>query len=1008
VADTVTEAPGSDSSPPVRESRFRLRVLIVSFLVAVLVVGETALDVYRDHTRLTEDAERQVENLVVNLASTHKQVFDSINLLFFSLEDHLNETDTLDAGGRAHIGRLLRAFRSRSPEFQNVVVLDRDEIVVASGRRASSGEVLFFDPRRIKTLIEGNDLGKYIEAPVTTGSSANLVIPVVRAFRNRSGQVAYAAVVTLKPSALTGTHSALEIGSGSVMLLARTDGIVLARSPSTDIVGGSLAGRPLFTEHIPSASTGAYTSPPQSDGEIRIVGYHVIPEHKLVTAIAIDRDKTLAPWRENLIGHIGSAILLVLLAAAAAWFTIRSHDREAALRRSAERARNRARDRAVKQQIMAGLSQYSAEAEDSQDFLDRAARALRKGTDCDFASIARQVSSGSQMMIVARDGWPEHAREEYVFVGGTDSHLGFALHSRDTIISDDYGTEKRFRPHHRLVELGARSGVAVPMLTASGGFSGALSVYSTRPAAFSDDDRMFVEAIGHLIASYYERRIQSNLRSAVLDSVPSMLAVLDHRGDILFVNRSWISEGDARDLQMPEGGVGANYIDICTRAAAEGVVEARQMQEGILDVMSGQTDRFQMEYPCGDEKEMRWFFATVSPVNLDGHSGALVSHLDITSRRELEKQLREASRMEALGQLTGGIAHDFNNLLMVVAGNAEMLSDRIGSETKEGRMLAAIREASGRGAALTDGLLSFSRRQLLSPQAVEPQKVLLDVARLLERTLREDIELKVETPDFCHQILADEAQLHTALMNLVLNARDALPNGGTIILRCEDLDNRADPVAFVRLSVSDNGEGMSVSAAEKAFEPFFTTKPVGQGTGLGLSMVHGFAIQSGGRAHLESKPGQGTRVMIELPVATGSEADGNNGGAADLEDQFEGTILVVEDEDRVRNYLRLLLEDIGLTVHEASSAVEALDLLKELPALDILLSDVIMPGSMSGYGLAREIRRERPNCGIILMSGYTDPSMIERLHEHDPSIPLLRKPFSRGQLVAMLKTVLSD
>lgn len=1004
----MTDRADTGDASSASDVRWRVRIVIAAFLVGMFLVGEMAFEVYRDRAHLTEEAERDVVNLAVQLGAVHRQVFDRTDLLFFSLEDHLSEKDTLDTGDRAHIARLLQGFQSRSPEFANVVILARDGSIVASGRDGSPDDGLLIKQERLMALFEGNGIEKHIDPPVSGKTPEERLIPVARAFRNRAGEVVYVGAATLDPTAFLQAHTDAALGPDSAMLLARTDGIVLARLPSTDIVGGTLGDRPLFRDHVHAAPTGSYVSPRQSDGEVRVVGYHVIADHGLVTAVAVHRDRLLAPWRRSLIGHIGSAIVLLVLIGAAATYFIRSHGREAGLRQSAERAGNRARDRAIKQQILAGLSQYSAETDDSRDFLDRAVRALRKGTRSDLASIARQVSSGSQMMIVARDGWPEHAREEHLFADGSDSHLGFALQSRGTVTSDDYRTEKRFRPHHRLTELGARSGVAVPLQSASGGFSGALSVYSTSPGAFSDDDRFFVEALGPLVAGYYERRIQSNLRSAVLDSVPSMLAVLDQNGDILLVNRSWISEGEARVLDMQDGGVGTNYLDICARAAAEGVTDARQMQEGILEVMSGQTDRFQMEYPCGDEKEMRWFFATVSPVNLDGHIGAVVSHLDITSRRDLEKQLREANRMEALGQLTGGIAHDFNNLLMVVAGNAEMLSDRIGSETREGRMLAAIREAADRGATLTDGLLSFSRRQLLSPQAVEPQKALSDVARLLERTLREDIELKVETPDSCQRILADEAQLHTALMNLILNARDALPNGGAIVLRCEDVDNGADPVGFVRLSVTDNGAGMTAATAEKAFEPFFTTKPVGQGTGLGLSMVHGFAIQSGGQASLESTPGRGTRVMIDLPVASAWEAGRNDTIGPDAEDRFNGSLLIVEDEDRVRNYLRLLLEDMGLTVFEASSAIEALELVPDLPELDLLLSDVIMPGSISGYGLAREIRRARPATRIILMSGYTDPTMIERLHEHDSSIPLLRKPFSRSQVAAMLKSVLAD
>jgi two-component system cell cycle sensor histidine kinase/response regulator CckA len=382
-------------------------------------------------------------------------------------------------------------------------------------------------------------------------------------------------------------------------------------------------------------------------------------------------------------------------------------------------------------------------------------------------------------------------------------------------------------------------------------------------------------------------------------------------------------------------------------------------------------------------------------------------------KRQLEQQLLQAQKMEALGQLAGGVAHDFNNLLTVIAGHTDMLlAER--DTTPARHDLEQIRLASERAASMTRQLLAFSRQSVLAPKVVSLNTIVAQTETMLRRTLGEDIELSVRAAADAHHVKADPDQLGRILLNMAINARDAMPDGGTLLietgnvtLQNERASGAADgpPSAHVLLAMSDTGCGMSAETKSRLFEPFYTTKGLGKGTGLGLSVVDGIVKQSGGRIEVHSELGVGTTFKIYLPATappTAVDAVGSNARASALGTE---TVLLVEDETAVREMTRAALQRRGYTVLPAASGAEALEIARENPGrIDVVLTDVVMPG-MSGPQLVERLRAEQIVLPALFMSGYTSDAVLRHGIETGET-DFLQKPFSPAALAAKLRQVL--
>ena len=378
-----------------------------------------------------------------------------------------------------------------------------------------------------------------------------------------------------------------------------------------------------------------------------------------------------------------------------------------------------------------------------------------------------------------------------------------------------------------------------------------------------------------------------------------------------------------------------------------------------------------------------------------------------------ESQVRQAQKMEAIGQLTGGVAHDFNNILTVITGTIEILADALKDRPQLASIANMIDSAATRGADLTQHLLAFARRQPLQPRSVDVNALMVDSARLLKPTLGEHIDIEPMLDRQTAPALIDPSQLSTAIINLALNARDAMPHGGKLTLETRNvgLDEnyaRINDVAsgdYVMIAISDTGEGMAPELLDKVFEPFFTTKEVGKGSGLGLSMVYGFVKQSNGHIKIYSEVGHGTTVKLYLPHAIGfAPADTVVKSGGDPERGGE-TILVVEDDPLVRQYVLTQVQSLGYTTLSASNGTEALAVIDSGKHIDLLFTDVIMPGSMNGRELAGAALRRRPDMRVLYTSGYTENAIIHH-GRLDAGVLLLAKPYRRSDLATLIRAAL--
>jgi two-component system NtrC family sensor kinase len=382
---------------------------------------------------------------------------------------------------------------------------------------------------------------------------------------------------------------------------------------------------------------------------------------------------------------------------------------------------------------------------------------------------------------------------------------------------------------------------------------------------------------------------------------------------------------------------------------------------------------------------------------------------EVVRREAAEEALKQGQRLEALGQLTGGVAHDFNNLLMVIQGSAQRIKRTLAEDKRLTRSLQAIEEAVKRGSTLTRQLLSFSRRQPQDAVVVDLKFRLPQIQEMLQASLRGDIVVRTEIAPNLGRVKIDLNELELALLNLAVNARDAMPNGGQLIVEAQNIDeDRAPPRLSsdcIAIAVQDSGCGIPNEILDRVFEPFFTTKEVGKGTGLGLSQVYGFAHQSGGAVTVDSAQGRGTRVTIYLP-RTIEESISPNSVESNDELRFWGRVLLVEDNHEVSEVTRGLLEDLGFTVELINNAESALKHLQSSDrAYRFLLSDIVMPGAMNGLELARRVRSLEGNKPpIILATGYS----AEAQSASDEGFVLLRKPYGMIELRKAIAAILAD
>ena len=386
--------------------------------------------------------------------------------------------------------------------------------------------------------------------------------------------------------------------------------------------------------------------------------------------------------------------------------------------------------------------------------------------------------------------------------------------------------------------------------------------------------------------------------------------------------------------------------------------------------------------------------------------GTIYVSSDITEIKEHEEQLRQSQKMEVVGQMTGGVAHDFNNVLAVISGNLELLGEKLTGNGEHHAFVQKCLDAADRGAALTQRLLAFSRKTPLAPQTIDVAVLMQDLPSLFHRTLGENISVEIDIPDNLSTVFADPVQLENAILNLAVNARDAMPSGGKLIIEAanrtvgeEDVRKFSVLAAgeYVMIAVSDTGIGMPRDVVEKAFEPFFTTKPTGKGSGLGLSMVYGFSRQSQGDVIIYSEEGRGTSIKILLPVSEESAARAKSEDRATIVEGKGESILVVEDDPAVRELAVDLLNSLNYHVIAANDGPDALEIVDSGDRIDLLFTDIVLPRAMDGVELARQAVSKRPELKVLYTSGYTE-NAFKGAYAGADGPELLNKPYHKAAL----------
>jgi PAS domain S-box-containing protein len=502
-------------------------------------------------------------------------------------------------------------------------------------------------------------------------------------------------------------------------------------------------------------------------------------------------------------------------------------------------------------------------------------------------------------------------------------------------------------------------------------------------------------------------RRAGELLNAVVENLPDMVLLKEPSGEgfrYILVNAA----GEQLLGRKRQEVIGKREHDLFPAEEADSVVRSNK---SVLE--SGKPRTFterKLTTPAG----VRTVETRMVPIANARGSPALILAIvrDVTENREREVQLRQLQRLDAVGRLTGGVAHDFNNLLAIIHGNAELLRERMEDGTEPADMIEDVIGAAGRGAELVRRLLAYARMQHLDPDAIDLNARLPNVISLLHRVLGEDVAVRSRPADGLWPANVDPTQVDDAIVNLAINARDAMPGGGTLTIETSNVHLDEDyarhhvevrPGEYVMLAVSDTGTGMSQEVIDRAFEPFFTTKEEGHGTGLGLSQVYGWVKQSGGHIKIYSELGHGTTIKLYLPRAETQAGAGQT--AQDLGTPCgDERVLVVEDNPNVRKTVIRQLHDLGYETVEAESGGQALEFASDGLEFDLLLTDVVMPGGMTGYQLADELRSDRPNLRVLFTSGYTE--LAASSGSPARSDPLLSKPYRKQDLGRAVRAVL--
>ncbi len=653
-------------------------------------------------------------------------------------------------------------------------------------------------------------------------------------------------------------------------------------------------------------------------------------------------------------------------------------------------------DRAHQQTVIAALGQLALVTSDLPTLLNQAVMLVAQALAVEYCQVLELLPDQNELLLLAGTGWREGSVGNIREAAGTGSQSGFSILSGEPVVVADLRAETRFQPNQVLLEHGVISGATVIIQGHQRAF-GVLGIYTTELRTFSEEEVHFLHTIGTLLAMTVERqRTEPEIQklAAFAKFNPNPVLEFSNDGTLNYFNDAAHEMAAHLGQAHPESLVPEEAVGIVQTCLATG--------QKVLDLETRPGTRI-----------LSWSFY---PIMASQTVHCYVE--DTTDRASLEEQLRQAQKMESVGQLAAGVAHDFNNILTIIQGHSGLLMSRPNLAPVMITSIQAVSFAAERAASLTRQLLMFSRKQIMQPRPLDLKETVANMSKMLQRLIGETIVLQCKSAPQLPPIQGDAGMMEQILMNLTVNARDAMPKGG-------DLTIKTDPVAineahvklhanartgnFVCLNVKDTGTGMDAATMKRIFEPFFTTKEAGRGTGLGLATVYGIVKQHAGWIEVVSSPGQGTAFKIFFPVSARPAESQTEFIVPTTQVRGGGeTILVVEDEPVLRDLAQVILQDCGYNIISAESGVDALTVWQRHKGdIDLLLTDMIMPDGLSGKDLAESLLGHKPSLKVIFTSGYNVDDLGADLVKNNGA-QFLQKPYSRITLAQAVRTCLDN
>ena len=653
-------------------------------------------------------------------------------------------------------------------------------------------------------------------------------------------------------------------------------------------------------------------------------------------------------------------------------------------------------NRSFQQTVLGALGQFALASNDFPSFLNQVVMLTAQTLEVEYCCILELLPDEHSMLLQAGVGWHSDAVGKDVLSAERGTLCGFTLTAGEPVVFEQLNDDHRFRASSLFLDHGVVSGVTVA-ITGYGRTFGILGAHTTNRRRFTEDEIHFLLRAATLVAMAVERhRAEAELQklAAFAQLNPNPALELARDGTITYFNDAALKLSLSVEQAHPRGILPTNITEIVEGCLSSGRSLLRQETQ-----LAGRT--------------LSWSFHPV------GTSRVVHCYVeDITERLSLEAQLRHSQKLDSIGQLAAGVAHDFNNMLAIIQGHAGMLMNKSNLQPELLESAQAVYSAAEHAANLTRQLLTFSRKNVMQLKLLDLREIVINISKLLQRLLGEPVWLEVQAPAELALVHTDGGMIEQVLMNLAVNARDAMPQGGKLIVRTgmteiDDAYTHTSPESrcgsFVTLQVTDTGCGIDSATISRIFEPFFTTKEIGKGTGLGLATVYGIVKQHGGWVDVLSEVGKGTTFTVFLPAhpAPVRAAQAQDAPATEVRGGRE-TILVVEDEPVLRDMAHVILEDCGYRVLAAGSGVEALEVWNREPEMiDLLLTDMVMPEGISGMDLAQKLLAHRPKLKIIFATGYNVYEMDTALFRRGSAV-FLQKPYTHVSLPKAVRECLDQ